>query len=59
MFEGLKEIVQFDSGFWFRGVALEDCAQVHGSYLYRQPPTLLQEYVVRELWRDDEVCFAD
>ena len=55
VFEGLTHLVQFDSAFWFRGVTLEDRAQAHAAYLHRQPETLLQEYVERELWRDDEV----
>lgn len=55
VFEGLSRLVQFDSAFWFRGVTLENRAQAHAAYLYRQPETLLQEYVERELWRDDEI----
>jgi DNA-binding CsgD family transcriptional regulator len=55
VFDGLRQIVHFDSAFWFRWAAYEDRSHVHAWYLYRQPETLIQEYVEEELWRVDEV----
>jgi DNA-binding CsgD family transcriptional regulator len=53
VFEELRKIIYFDSAFWYRWAAQVEKSYIHAWYLYRQPESLLQEYVSGELWKED------
>lgn len=55
VFEGLTSLVQFDSALWYRWAAAAEHSQLHAWFLYRQPDTLIHDYMSAELWRDDIV----
>ena len=55
VFDGLREIVPFDSAFWYRWSVDAQRSNLHAHYLYRQPESLIEEYIAEDLWRVDEV----
>ena len=55
VFDGLREVVPFDSAFWYRWSVEGSGTLLHAHYLYRQPESLIQEYIAQELWRVDDV----
>ena len=52
-YEELRQCIGFDSGFWMRGAMVNDQLSVHDYHLEGQPGSLMEEYLARELWRDD------
>jgi len=53
IFTGLQQLVPFDSAFRFRWSDGAEGPPMHACYAYRQPESLLAEYLALELWRDD------
>lgn len=53
-YKALSNILWIDSAFWFRGAVFERQVMIHSYFLYRQPETLMQEYVHKKLWEEDE-----
>jgi DNA-binding CsgD family transcriptional regulator len=54
VFEELARIVALDSAFWYRWAATPDRSHLHAWWLYRQPDSLIHEYIAEGLWREDE-----
>jgi DNA-binding CsgD family transcriptional regulator len=56
VFKRLREVIPFDSAFWYRWAVVDgDGSSLHSWYLFEQPETLIQEYMERSLWKDDVV----
>ena len=53
MFELLQPALNFDSAWWACGHLTAHGMVVHDQCLYRQPASLIQEYLALDLWRDD------
>ncbi len=52
-FGELRQLMHFDSALWFRWSGCREGSPIQAWYAYRQPESLLAEYVALELWRED------
>lgn len=55
VFNELSNVVQIDSGFWYRAAVIDKHTDFHAWHVYRQPETLLHEYAAGSLWLEDVV----